>query len=57
VTGPADWEWHSPDPALFARPRGSTTYLPTHRHSDFWMDDSGYFQLAVADLGDQLAGQ
>jgi hypothetical protein len=50
VTGPAPWEWHSPDPLLFDRPAGSTTFAPTHRHSDFWQDESGIFQLAVADL-------
>jgi hypothetical protein len=54
VVGPAAWEWHSPDPLLFDRPAGSTTYQPTKRHSDFWMDDSGYFQLAVTDLATQL---
>jgi hypothetical protein len=55
VTGPAPWEWHSPDPALFERAGGSTTYPPPRRHSDFWKDDSGYFQLAVTDLGNQIA--
>jgi hypothetical protein len=53
VTGPTGWEWHSPDPPRFARPEGDTTFAPPHRHSDFWLDPSGYFQLAAADL---LAG-
>ncbi|HEV7203023.1 MAG TPA: hypothetical protein VGN18_00365 [Jatrophihabitans sp.] len=50
VTGPAAWEWHSPDPPLFDRAPGDTTYSSPGRHSDFWKDRSGYFQLAVADL-------
>ena len=50
VVGPRPWEWHSPDPPLFDVPRGSTTYLEAHRHSDFWKDDSGIFQLAVVRL-------
>ena len=53
VTGPQPWEWHSPDPPRFARPEGDTTFAPPHRHSDFWLDPSGYFQLAAAEL---LAG-
>ena len=54
IAGPVPWEWHSPDPPVFARPDGSTIFRPSKRHSDFWSDESGYFQLAVADLGSQL---
>jgi hypothetical protein len=50
VAWPTTWEWHSPDPPLFGIPPGSTTYLKPHRHSDFWSDDSGIFQLAVVTL-------
>ena len=55
VTGPcADWEWHAPDPPHFDREPGDTTYPPPHRHSDFWKDESGYFQLAVRSIVDQI---
>lgn len=50
VHGPVDWEWHSPDPAHYAIQPGDTIVAPAHRHSDFWMDESGYFQAAVHDL-------
>ena len=50
VSGPQPWEWHSPDPPRFARPEGDTTFTAPHRHSDFWLDPSGYFQLAAAEL-------
>lgn len=50
VQGPTDWEWHSPDPAAFGIQPGNTTWPPAHRHSDFWSDDSGYFQAAVQEL-------
>ncbi len=50
VTGRNTWEWHSPDPPLYDLPAGSTTYLAPHRHSDFWSDQSGIFQLAAVTL-------
>ena len=50
VVGPADWEWHSPDPPYFDRQPGETTYSRPHRHSDFWSDESGYLQLAVCEV-------
>jgi hypothetical protein len=54
-TGPhADWEWHAPDPPRFARYPGDTTYSSPRRHSDFWKDDSGYFQRAVTSLVTQI---
>jgi hypothetical protein len=54
-TGPnVDWEWHAPDPPRFDRDDGDTTYPAAHRHSDFWKDQSGYFQLAVKSLLDQI---
>ena len=55
LRGPhVDWEWHAPDPPSFDRRPGDTTYPPPHRHSDFWKDRSGYFQLAVHDLVEQI---
>lgn len=56
VRGPVSWEWHSPDPPAFGRRPGDTTYPSAHRHSDFWADESGYFQLAAADLADAVRG-
>lgn len=53
VRGPVAWEWHSPDPSSFGRQPGDTTFSVAHRHSDYWKDESGYFQLAVADLAAQ----
>jgi hypothetical protein len=51
VLGPyVDWEQHSPDPPSFDRPAGDTVYPKTLRHSDFWIDKSGYFQDAVRSL-------
>ncbi len=57
IVGPTGWEWHSPDPPRFTRPDGATTFLPPGRHSDFWMDGSGYFQLAVETLATQMIGE
>jgi hypothetical protein len=45
-----DWEWHAPDPPYFTRVPGSTTFSAPSRHSNFWRDPSGIFQLAVIDL-------
>ena len=53
---PPDWEWHRRDPSRFTRMAGDTCYSAPHRHSDFWADDSGYFQLAVVDLAEQIEG-
>lgn len=54
VLGPyVDWEQHSPDPPSFDRPAGDTVYPKTLRHSDFWIDKSGYFQDAVRSLVEQ----
>lgn len=49
-TGPTTWEWHSPDPPSFERRPGTTTYSAPGRHSNFSSDESGIFQLAVAEL-------
>ena len=57
VTGPAPWEWHSPDPPLFARADGDTTFPPPGRHSSFWADASGYFQLAAVELVSQIRAE
>ncbi|MDT4942259.1 MAG: hypothetical protein QOJ34_2348 [Pseudonocardiales bacterium] len=51
---PPHWEWHRPDPPSFDRPDGDTSYSAPHRHSDFWADESGYFQDAVVDLAKQI---
>ncbi|HZE66704.1 MAG TPA: hypothetical protein VE081_08755 [Sporichthyaceae bacterium] len=51
--GPLDWEWHAPDPPAFDRNPGDTTYSRAERHSNFWADPSGYFQLAVRELVEQ----
>jgi len=48
-----DWEWHAPDPPAFDRNPGDTTYSRAERHSNFWADPSGYFQLAVRELVEQ----
>jgi hypothetical protein len=53
---PPAWEWHRPDPPRFTRAAGDTCYSAPHRHSDFWADDSGYFQRAVVDLATQIRG-
>jgi len=50
ITGPRAFEWHSPDPPYFERRPGTTTYSAPSRHSNFWSDESGIFQLAVARL-------
>jgi hypothetical protein len=50
------WELHSPDPPRFKRADGDTCYSAPHRHSDFWADESGYFQRAVVDLAEQIEG-
>lgn len=47
---PQDWEWHCPDPHSVDRPAGSTTFGRPKRHSDFWSDESGFFQEAVIEL-------
>ncbi|MEZ5095949.1 MAG: hypothetical protein R2731_07375 [Nocardioides sp.] len=49
-SGPAAWEWHSPDPAAFGRSAGDTTFPLPSRHSNYWRDTSGILQHAVADL-------
>ena len=51
---PPGWEWHRPDPPRFKRASGDTCYSAPHRHSDFWADDSGYYQQAVVDLVKQI---
>lgn len=48
--GPVTWEWHAPDPPRFERGAGDTTYSAPSRHSNFWSDESGVFQLAVKTL-------
>lgn len=55
VEGPG-WEWHSPDPPVFDRRPGDTAYLKPSRHSDYWSDLSGVFQLAVVQLVGMLEG-
>ncbi len=54
AVGPTPWEWHDPDPPGFSRAPGSTVYPRPRRHSDFWSDESGNFQVAVAALGKTL---
>lgn len=51
---PPRWEWHRPDPPRYERAEGDTCYSAPHRHSDFWADESGYFQEAVVDLVSQI---
>jgi hypothetical protein len=53
TTGPTSWEWHSPDPPYWERRVGTTTYSNPGRHSNFWSDESGIFQLAVTRLLDK----
>lgn len=50
LPNPGEWEQHRPDPPYFAIRPGETTYSAAHRHSDFWSDESGYFQAAVKEL-------
>jgi hypothetical protein len=51
---PPSWELHKPDPPRFKRATGDTCYSAPHRHSDFWADESGYYQRAVVDLVKQI---
>lgn len=53
IEGPR-WEWHSPDPPVFGRLPGDTTYVRPLRHSSYWSDLSGLHQFAVARLVRQL---
>jgi hypothetical protein len=48
------WEWHAPDPPCFERVAGDTTYSAPGRHSNFWRDPSGIYQLAVVSLDRQI---
>lgn len=51
---PHGWEWHAPDPPFFDRVPGSTAFSRPERHSNFWRDPSGIYQLAVVSLDRQL---
>lgn len=57
TSGPTEWEWHAPDPPRFDRVPGDATYSRPQRHSNYWADESGYFQLAVHRLIEQIQGQ
>lgn len=48
--GPTAWEWHAPDPPRFARDDEYGSYSAAQKHSNYWADESGYFQLAVGKL-------
>lgn len=41
----------------FDRDAGDTCFPPPHRHSDFWKDESGYFQRTVVELAAQIEGE
>ena len=47
-------EEHVRDPAFFAVPPGDTVPGPPLRHSDFWKSPDGSFQVAVAELVEQV---
>ena len=53
LEGPS-WEWHSPDPPVFDPLPGDTVHAGASRHSEFWSDRSGIYQLAVVDLVKEL---